>query len=144
MQNPDNAAALLKEKNVRGVIVKNSEIILIDAPGIAPLLALAIARPDLKGAAAADKIVGRAAALLYVKIKASSLYAQVLSIGGREILRAAGIAFSYQTLTPHIENREGTGVCPMEQAVAETADPDEACRLLEAKLRWLKGQGKKL
>ncbi|MBQ8687507.1 MAG: DUF1893 domain-containing protein, partial [Ruminococcus sp.] len=89
------------------------------AAGISPMLDLIREGHDLHGFSAADKIVGKAAAMLFALAGIAELHAQVLSRFGAELLRIHGIAFTYDTLTEYIINRKGDGICPMEQTVAD-------------------------
>ncbi len=109
----------------RLVLYREEAVYRSDKPGIRPLLA-ASQNPAFTGVWAADKIVGRAAAMLYCLLKVKGVYAQVLSIGGKEILDRHGIAVSWDTLTPAIQNRAGTGLCPMEMAVSDITAPQSA------------------
>ena len=81
---------------------------------------------DLRGCSAADRIVGKAAALMYVLLGAREVYADVLAEKALEILRRNGIDAYYGELAPVIINRRGDGPCPMEIAVADTDAPEEA------------------
>ncbi len=81
---------------------------------------------DLCGFCAADRIVGRAAAFLFVLSGVRALYAEVLSEGALQVLERHGIPVTYGTLTPYIVNRRGNGACPMETAVRDINDPAAA------------------
>lgn len=87
-----------------------------------------------RGFSAADKIVGRAAAFLYARMGVAHVYAQVLSVGGEKVLRKYGIEYEYDTLCSEIINRTGTDVCPMEKAVRNVEDCEEAYRVLLKKV----------
>lgn len=103
--------------------------------GIRPLvLWMAEDENALRGAAVADRIVGRAAAFLAVYGGVRAVYGEVMSEGAVSVLKAAGIAYSYKTLTDRIINRRGDGPCPMEQAVAGITDPAQAAAVLRAKV----------
>ncbi len=117
---------------------EDGSLFLSDKSGIGDLLNIAKHSGALNGAYAADSIVGRAAALLYVRAMPEYLYAQTLSKGGAAILEKNGILFSYRTLTESIVNREGTGPCPMDDAVSMTNDPDEAYVLIKERVALLK------
>lgn len=102
-----------------------------DKHGISPILDCIAEKTDLAGYAVADKIVGKAAALLFVKCKIKRVFAQTLSQSGKRILEEYGIPFEYETLTEKIINRAGTDICPMEKAVSHTDDPEEAYEVLK-------------
>ena len=93
---------------------------------------------DQKAYAVADTVVGKAAALLFVKCKIKCVYAETLSEKGERILRLYGLDFEYGTLAKCIINRAGTDICPMEKAVEDTDDPEEAYLLLKIRRPHLK------
>jgi len=106
--------------------------------GVAPLLGWLEEGTDLTGFCAADKVVGRAAALLYRLLGVREVYAAVISRGALEVLEAGNIAVCYDSLTDGIINRAGTGPCPMEAATRDITDPAQApaaIRLALEKLR---------
>jgi len=103
--------------------------------GIRPLvLWMAEDENALRGAAVADRIVGRAAAFLAVYGGAQAVYGEVMSEGAVSVLKNAGIAYKYKILTDKIINRRGDGPCPMEQAVADITNPAQAAAVLKAKV----------
>ena len=75
---------------------------------------------------AADKVVGKATAYLYVLLEIDSLYTQVISMPALSVLTEHGIAVEYCTLTENIINRAGDGICPFEEAVMQITDPQAA------------------
>ena len=95
--------------------------------GVRPLMRWLNEGTDLSGASAADRIVGKAAAFLYVLLGVRTVYAPLMSVPARETLRA-------HTVVPAIRNRTDTGFCPMESAVWDISDPHEAKAALERKI----------
>ena len=59
--------------------------------GVRPLMRWLNEGTDLSGASAADRIVGKAAAFLYVLLGVRTVYAPLMSVPARETLRAHGI-----------------------------------------------------
>lgn len=102
--------------------------------GIAPLLNIMDTGTDMRAYSVADKVVGKAAAMLYAKMKIKCLHAEVMSLPAKEILDCRGIPCSYGELTEMIRNRKGDGRCPMEQTVAETDDLEEGIALLRIRV----------
>lgn len=95
--------------------------------GVRPLLLWLADGTRLDGFSAADRVVGKAAALLYAKLGAVAVHARTMSEGGLEALRAHGISASYDALVPMILNRDQTGMCPIEQSVRDIpVDADAA------------------
>lgn len=95
---------------------------------------------NLEGYSVADLVVGKAAALLFVKCGIKNVFAKTLSENGKKILERFGIDYEYETLAEKIINRSGTDICPMEKAVANTDDPEKAFKILKNKLSELQSQ----
>ncbi|MDR1464495.1 MAG: DUF1893 domain-containing protein [Oscillospiraceae bacterium] len=89
----------------------------------------------LRGADVADRVIGKAAALLFAFGGVRSVWAECMSDGAAAFLAFAGIAFGCGERVPAIQNRDGTGLCPMEQKVLQTNDPAEAFRIFDAMIR---------
>ena len=104
---------------------KDGVLILDDKRGITPLLELIASGKDVSGYSAADKVVGKAAAALFIKCGVKQLYAAVLSKGGAKLLERHGVEYVYDTLTDAIINRAGTDACPMEKAVRDIEEIED-------------------
>ncbi len=78
-----------------------------------------------------DKLVGRAAALLFALVHPRSVFALTMSAGAQDVLRTAGIPFACDALIVDVLNRTGTGPCPMEAAVSGIDDPLAALEKLK-------------
>ena len=102
--------------------------------GVRPLMRWLNEGTDLSGASAADRIVGKAAAFLYVLLGVRTVYAPLMSVPARETLCAHGIEAIADAVVPAIRNRTDTGFCPMESAVWDISDPHEAKAALERKI----------
>lgn len=89
---------------------------------------------DLSGYSVADLVVGKAAAMLFIKSGIKEVFAKTLSESGKKILENNGIYYEYETLTEKIINRAGTDVCPMEKAVKGTDDIEKAYLILKNKI----------
>lgn len=118
-------------------LCKEGKCLFSEKRGIAPMMDFISSGVDLAGYCVADLVVGKAAALLFLKSKIKKVYAKVLSESGKNMLEKHGIYCEYQTLTPKIANREGTDICPMEKAVAHTENAEEAYLLLKEQLKLL-------
>lgn len=106
-----------------------------DSRGISPMMKLIAAGRDLNGYAAADVIIGRAAAMLFIRSGIVAVHGDVMSEGARETLTEHGIPCTFGILTGKIINRRGDGICPMEAAVTGISDPDEGYAALTK--QWL-------
>ena len=105
--------------------------------GVKPLLDLLDGNEDLSGFSAADKVVGKAAAFLYVLLNVRDIYADVISTHALSVLEEHQIPVEYSTLTDKIKNRAGTGFCPMETAVLCEESPEKALEKIRGKAKEL-------
>ena len=101
--------------------------------GVAPLLEWIEIGVDLQGFSAADKVVGKAAAFLYVIMGVKSVYANVISEPALKTLQRFHVQTEYAQIVPSIRNRTNTGFCPMETAVWEIDEPTVAYNILKEK-----------
>ncbi len=134
MNDLEHAKSLLEDGSYTLALVKGGETITSYERGVKPLLGLLGGGKDLRGFSAADRVVGKAAAFLYVLLGVQTVYANVISTLAEGVLRGHGIAVGAQTRTERILNRAGDGFCPMETAVENISDPTEAYRAIKAKL----------
>ena len=119
-------------------LCKGGNCIYSDKRGIAPMIEFIDSGADLAGYSVADIVVGKAVALLFVKCKIKNVFAKTLSKSAKKVLELYGVDFEYGVLTERIINREGTDTCPMEKAVTNCDDPEEAYAILKNKLIELK------
>ena len=120
--------------------VSHSETITSDKKGIGFVASLCNDKRELSDGCAADKIVGRAAAFLFVFLGIKSVYAKTLSKGAACIFDEYGIEYEYETMTQAIVNRKGDGLCPMEMAVKDVNTPNEALDAVNRTLDNLRKQ----
>ena len=139
-ENMKKAVSMLNEQALTLAAVKGNETITSRERGVKPLLELIDEGKTLEGYSAADKVVGAAAAYLYVLLGAKELYANVISRKAANIMEKYGIYTEYNTLAEAIKNRAGTGFCPMETAVSIAVSPENALMLIRAKLKELSGR----
>lgn len=117
------AMKALKQDRLTLAISKGGNIIFTSRNrGVLDLYCLMKQNTDiLNGASAADKVVGKAAAMLYAVSGIHELYADNLSRGAASILRDAGVKVQYRNIIPFVMNRDRTGMCPVER-LANTVD----------------------
>ena len=133
----EKAKELLNSGDFTCVLCKGETVLDSKEKGVKPLLQWLSAGEELTGFCAADKIAGKAAALLYVKLGVSAVYAQVMSKSALAVFEKHGIHAEYDTLADTIVNRFNTGICPMEQAVFDISDPDEAITAIKNRIAEL-------
>ena len=120
------------------VLVLNDKIIERKERGIMPIMALLQENFDLQGYSVADRIVGKAAAYLFVYAGIKEVYSEVISESGIEVLEKYHIPYSYGTKTDVIINRKGDDICPMEKTVKDIDEPSKAYEALKEKVAALK------
>lgn len=129
---------LNKNKEISIAIFKNNKVITSKYFGIKPLMTyLREDRNYFKGADVADKIIGKAAAMLLIYGGAGKIYGKVMSASAAEILEKYDMDFYYETKVAYIKNREGTGKCPMEIATENVNDPELSFDVLEQTIKEL-------
>lgn len=122
---------MLLDNGYTCVIIKDDFCFSSNQRGVNPLLELLNSKRCVSGGVAADKVVGKAAAFLYVLLGIKELYACVLSEPALYILQKNGIFVEYGELVPMIKSRDGKGFCPMEQATLKIEDEHTALEVIK-------------
>lgn len=130
---------LLEEYSI--IIFKESEIVFRSKQqGIAPLIQ-AIEENGIEKLAKSivlDRVVGKAAALLFVFFKAKKVYAKIISESGLKVLMNNEIDTEFEKIVKNILNREGTDLCPFEKATIKISDPREAFEMIKEMVTKMK------
>lgn len=136
------AVAILEEQHVSCVIYREeNDIRLSEGIGIKPLMVeLRKNKNAFEGCVIADKVIGKAAALMVVLGKADGVYGKVMSETAKQVLEQNGIYYEYAESVPFIENRTKTGCCPMEETVLTIDEPGLAFDELEKTIAKLMAQ----
>ena len=131
----DIAAKKLNQKNLSLVVVKNGKVLFeTESHGLNDLVeAINQLQNGMQGSSVADRIVGRAAALLFVYSGVSAVFAATISDGGIEILDNNNVFHEFEKRVHRILNLKKTDVCPFEKLVAELSSPEEAYERLKAR-----------
>ncbi len=87
-------------------------------------------RQAVSGAALADKIVGKAVAMVAVYAGISEVYTPLGSEAAAQTLREHHVRFDADRLVPLIRNQRGDGPCPMEQLTLPLDDAAAAVTAL--------------
>lgn len=118
------------------VVGKGDDIATYNGRGVSDLYRLLTTEPSaLQGACIADKVVGKGAAALMILGGISTLWADVISQAAVDLLADSGIDVQYGRKVPHIINRQGTGMCPVEQLCADCVTADECLSLISSFLQ---------
>lgn len=135
MTNLEKAKKILDEGNYALVLVSDNDIQTDTLRGVHPLLNRY--GKDFSSYSAADKVIGKGAALLYAGLKIKEVYCRTISIPALEVMIAYQIKVTYDNLVPNIFNHFKTGFCPIETATKDVKTPEEAIPLIIAKLKEL-------
>lgn len=134
-QGPKALFARLETEGLTCLVSRDGEFYCSREHGIRPLMTWLREDPVFcRGGMAADRVIGKAAAMLFVYGGIRAVYAGVISELALAVFEKAGIAVEYGRLVPHIINRDHTGYCPMETLVADLDDPAEAYARLDEKV----------
>lgn len=132
----DRAKRTLKNNSHTFVCINDEEVFTSQKQGIAPIMELLETNKKmLEGAYIADKVIGKAAALLLVKGGIKELYADIISEHALSVLKEKQIIVTYGALVPFIKNRRKDGMCPMEETVLEIESPEDAYIKLKEKIK---------
>ena len=135
----EKAKAMLKSGNYGNcVLYSNGLIHTSSGKGISPMLEFLNAGLNMKNFSAADTVAGKAAALFFALAEVNAVYADIMSRSAVEVFKRFNIRNVHGELVEKIQNRTGTGVCPMEQAVENIDEPKEAFEILKKKLAELR------
>ena len=130
-------------KNLNGhsiCLCRSGRFFTDDSRGISSMMRFIDENKDLCGYSVADVIVGKAAAMLFVKTGISAVHGKVMSKSGKAYLESHSIPCTYDILTKQIINRQGTDLCPMEKTVAEIDDAETGYIVLKSRLNEIKKQ----
>ena len=141
MTDIEQAKQLLTDARYTCVICRDDDIHTSEKRGVAPLIELLDSRIDVRGYSAADKAVGKAAAMLFVLLGVSEIYATVMSRSAKKILDGHGIKYSCGEEVEYIINRKKDGMCPMEKAVMDIDDPAEAPKKIKETIEKMRKGG---
>lgn len=134
----EKAFIILKKGNYTCVLRKADEIYASREHGVKPLITFINGKFNVNGFSAVDKIVGKAAAFMYVLLGVKDVYADVMSESAFNTLKENNIKAECLFHVKDIINKDRTGICPMEAAVKDLSDPEEALKAIKLKLDELK------
>lgn len=127
MKDIDMAKEFLESEKLALAIVKDGKLVFSSTGiGIKPLFtAVEQLKDELEGSSVADKVTGKAAAMLCKYAKIKELHTHLISENAMAVLKDTPIILEYEESTPYIINRDKTGMCPVETLSLKTNDIDE-------------------
>ena len=134
MKDLNQAKKVLSEKNYTCVLCQDDMLFTSTRRGVAPLIACIENEQSYSAFSAADKVVGKATAFLYVLLGVKAVYARVISKAAIQVLNEHAIFVEYDALVENIINRQGDGICPFEAAVLDVIEPTLAYKTIRQKM----------
>ena len=118
---------LLKENHTIVIYKSDASVVVSDDRGVAPLMKLLNEdKEQLRDSMIADKVIGKAAALLMVYGKVKEVFTPIISVPAIEVFKNHNVKITYDKIVERIINRKGDGLCPMETLCLNTDNPEEA------------------
>lgn len=123
----EKAKSILLSSASTIAVVSNGEVFTSQERGVKPLLFLLKEKKEfLKGASVADKVIGKAAALLMVLGEIKEVHTLIVSEPAIKVFEKHNIPCFYDKKVTRIVNRTGDGLCPMETLCLDVENPQEA------------------
>ena len=134
MSDLELAKSKLYEKELTLTIVKNGEALFeTRSHRISGFLgAIEQFGVKLEGASVADRVAGKAIALLCVYANIKEVYAEVLSKKAKTVFEQNDIHHEWKELVGNILDLNKSGVCPFEKAAEGISDPEIAYSAFKA------------
>ncbi len=134
MQDLEIAKKRLGEKGLTlGIVNKGSILFETRDHGISGFLnAIEELQTKLTGASIADRIAGKAVALLCIHCKIQAVYATTLSSAAKALFDEKCIYVEWNDLVETILNVSKSAICQFEKAVADVSNPQDAYMKLKS------------
>jgi hypothetical protein len=126
MDNLELAKEILETKKASLVVIKDGKTMQYYNHGIKDLIQiLTMDKKALEEAIIADIKVGKVAGSIMVKAGVKEIYAEELSKLAIPILEQNNIKYKFNKLKDYIQNKDKTGMCPMESKFQKENDIDK-------------------
>lgn len=135
MKNLERAKEILSSGNYTLVLVNDDGFQTDTLRGVRPLLKRY--GEDYSSYSAADKVIGKGAAFLYVLLGIKEIYTHIISKPALEVLLENKVSIEYDILVDNIINHNKTGFCPIETATMNISSPNEALAVIKETLSKL-------
>ena len=135
----DKAKSLLLTSASTNAVVSNGEVFTSQERGVKPLLHLLTEKKGfLKGASVADKVIGKAAALLMVLGEIKEVHTLIISEPAIKVFEKYNIPCYYDKKVERIVNRTGDGLCPMETLCLDVEEPKKVFQKITDFIKTMK------
>jgi hypothetical protein len=140
MQDLEIAKRRLYDKDLTLVIVKKVEVVFeTNSQKISGFVsAIEMFDTQLKGASVADRVAGKALALLCVYAGIREVYAELLSKKAEAVLVANEIPFEFKDMIDNVLDANKKDICPFEKISDSVSDPKEAYSAFKTFLEKMK------
>jgi hypothetical protein len=140
MQDLEIAKNQLYDKQLTLAIVKNGQVLFqTDSHRISGFIgAIDKFGAQLNGASVADRVAGKALALLCVYAGIREVYAEVLSRKAKAVFEENKVAVEWKQLVDNVLDLNKTDTCPFEKAAAGISDPKDSYVAFKALLKRMK------
>lgn len=135
----EKAKSILLSSASTIAVVSDGEVFTSQERGVKPLLFLLKEKKEfLKGASVADKVIGKAAALLMVLGEIKEVHTLIISEPAIKVFEKHNIPCFYDKKVTRIVNRTGDGLCPMETLCLDVDEPQEAFQKITDFIKTMK------
>lgn len=140
MQDVEIAKKQLYDKQLTLAIVKIGQVLFTtDSHRISGFIrAIDTLGLELNGASVADRVAGKALALLCVYAKIDEVYAEVLSQKAKALFEQYRIACQWRELVDNVLDTNKAEVCPFEKAAANISEPENSYAAFKALLEKMR------
>ena len=140
MRDVEIAKNTLYKKELTLAIVKNGEVLFeTQSHRISGFLgAIEQFGGELEGASLADRVAGKAVALLCVYANIKEVYAEVLSKKAKIVFEQNGVHHEWKELVDSVLDLNRSDVCPFEKAAESISDPKDSYRIFKVLQESLK------
>jgi hypothetical protein len=134
MNDLEKAKHMLHERELTLAIVKNDKALFeTRSHRISGFLgAIEQLDKELEGASLADRVAGKAIALLCLYAKIKQVYADVLSRKAKIMFEQNGIHYEWKQLVDNVLDLNKNGICQFEKAAETIQNPKYAYRAFKA------------
>lgn len=134
MENKDLKKAIELLGEHRAAFVSGEKTLVSDARGVRFLMSLIKDGTKVSDYVAADRIVGKASAFLYVYLDVKTLHAFLTTHKAIAYLEKNGVTFTYDKAVDVILSNDGVNPCPIEQAVRSAKTAEQAIAAIKNKI----------
>jgi Domain of unknown function (DUF1893) len=140
MQDLEIAKKQLYDKELTLAIVKKGNVLFqTDSHRISGFIfAIDTLGPQLRGASVADRVAGKALALLCVYAGIRVVYAEVLSKKAQALFEENNMACQWKHLVNNVLDLNKMDVCPFEKAAVDISDSKDSYRIFKVLLDKMK------